>query len=162
MDPMIMRGRIKITGSGIPGCVSLVYFRWIGGYRGPREAEANTQTPRFDKITILTIAINDFAGHVAMDLPIVSAVTGIGEKNGVPLAFQPRREFFGKFTTSRGNESREDPASMLICNCRYIHLAFPFERLFLRVRRSVLFGGDTSLHVYLNTRYKRIVNEIEV
>lgn len=130
---------------------------WIGGTKRD-QAKRTPKRPGFDKITIQ----RDQRFRVAMDLPIVSAVTGIGEKNGIPLAFQPRREFFGKFTTTRGKESREGLASMLICNCTYAHLAFSFERLFLRVWRSVLFGGDTSLHVYLNTRYKHVVNEIEV
>lgn len=98
-----------------------------------------------------------------MDLPIVSAVTGIGEKNGVPLAFQPRREFFGKFTTTRGKESRKR-ASLLCLS------------VIARVRTSPSLSSDCffafggvyysveihSLHVYLNTRYKHVVNEIEV
>lgn len=52
MDPMIMRGRIEITGSSsIPGCVSLLYFRPVGSVE-PNATRPNEHPNGQDSIKI--------------------------------------------------------------------------------------------------------------
>lgn len=165
MDPMIMRGRIEITGSSIPlGCVLsrlLVLFRPVGSVRIPRTAEANTETPRFDKITIArSPAISPATSRWIC--PLCPPLRASGKRMGY------------RWRSSQGANSS---ANLLrLAGKSRVRASLLCLSVIARVRTSPSLSSDCffafggvyysveihSLHVYLNTRYKHVVNEIEV
>ena len=118
-----MRGRIEITGSNIPRRVlsSLLSLRRVGQTAKPPHPLFLSHSLGFDKITS---TIHDSPG-TPMDFPLYPPRR---KETAVPLAFQPRREFFEKFTTTATNSRETSHASTLICNCTYTSSC----RLFLR------------------------------